>query len=543
MSLFDTIRVNKPKRNKFNLTHDVKLSTNHGKLTPFFCQEVVPGDTFQVSADVLTRMAPLVSPIMQNLQVYTHFFFVPTRLIWEDFERFITGGKLGDGRDKPEQTPPVAPYLKLASDVTEDEKVKYFKDGSLMDYLGLPSATAEYISFGGAMPISSLPIRAYNKIYNDYYRDENLTDEVEFSIKGGADIIPHMKPTDKPENNPFLIKYRAYRKDYFTSALPTPQRGADVPLPIDVDAEVGLKNTHIASSFLAQYDGTKVSGSATFVNGKLRDGSGDNVVVDNTSNIKVDVNGSASIVELRRALKVQEWLEKNARAGYRYIEQIFSHFGVKSSDARLQRAEYLGGGKSPIMISDVLQTSSTNETTPQGNLAGQGIGVSRVNKFKRFFEEHGYIIGIMSILPRSSYFQGVPRMYLKRSNDEWFWPEFAHLGEQEIKRAELYLSDDIYQSEKMKETFGYAPRYSEYKYIPNGIHGDFRSNPSLQKWHLGRIFNDVPHLNNDFVTCRPESSNQRIFAITDEKVDKYYCLINVNCQAIRPMPKYGTPML
>lgn len=542
-NLFNSIRVRAPKRNKFNLSHDVKLSTNFGRLTPFFCQETVPGDTFQVSADVLTRMQPLVTPIMQNINVYTHFFFVPNRLIWDEFETFITGGKNGDGISEITGKKVIPPSITFG-DMPSDEFNNLFKDGELFDYLGIPASAKAYMA-NKTIPdlfVSALPIRAYQQIYNDYYRDENLTDPIRIDVSSGVEDI-FMNGVDN-----YKCQYRAYPKDYFTSALPTPQRGQDVQLPLGGEADLVYHGTEGPTQLV----GNALNGMLSVQNGKfIKDSSGNPVDINVTANTKVDLSSASmtTVTELRRALKMQEWLEKNARGGYRYIEQILSHFGVKSSDARLQRAQYLGGGKNPIVISDVLQTSATQNTggseSPQGNMAGQGVGVSRVNSFKFFAEEHGFIIGIMSILPRASYFQGLPRMFSRELNEDYYWPEFAHLGEQEIKYKELYLTDDPGEMDEMDDTFGYTPRYAEYKYIPNSVHGDFRGNQydSYKMWHLARDFGSLPRLNNKFVTCQPDASNQRVFALTDPKQDKFLNLIRVTCHAKRPMPYYGTPYL
>lgn len=270
------------------------------------------------------------------------------------------------------------------------------------------------------------------------------------------------------------------------------------------------------------------------------DNSGQTAFYDPDGTLKVDMGNvsAATINELRQAIKAQEFLELGARGGSRYIEQILAYFGVKSSDARLQRPEYLGGGKQPVVISDVLQTSETTQESPQGQPAGHGVSLGRSNSFKRFFEEHGYVIGIMSIMPQPCYQQGMPRQYTKFDRLEHYWPQFSHLGEQAIRKDELYY--DPTNEIQNEETFGYAPRYAEYKFINSSVHGDFRT--SLNFWHMGRIFDSCPNLNKDFVQFKPGSVN-RVFAVEDQQFNHLWINVRNNITALRPMPKYGTPLI
>jgi len=263
--------------------------------------------------------------------------------------------------------------------------------------------------------------------------------------------------------------------------------------------------------------------------------------------LKADLSQATgiSINELRRGFSLQRWLENNARGGARYIEQILSHFGVRSSDARLQRPEYLGGTKTPVVISEVMQTSES-QTTPQGNYAGTGTSFGVGRAFKRFFEEHGYIIGIISIMPRSAYQQGVPRHFKKFDKFDFYWPEFAHLGEQEIKNSEIYYDYDssVLAQKENDKLFGYSPRYAEYRFINSSVHGDMAT--TLNFWHLGRIFDSRPGLNGDFVTCKSDTQDtglNRVFAVTDTNSHHLWVQMYVNCKALRPLPKYGTPGL
>lgn len=504
-------------RNLFNLSHENKLTCEMGKLVPILCEEILPGDTFRVSTDMVVRMAPMLAPIMHNVNVYTHFFFVPNRLIFDKWEDFITGGKNGDDAT-------VAPYITTPSGG--------FAIGSLADYLGVPTGVA-------GVQVSALPFRAYNKIYNDYYRDENLQNEIALSTGAGSDTTT---VTD--------LQTRCWQHDFFTSALPWTQRSNTGAVKVPLGGEAPVKfgsskvngysanNTSAVSGYANQpvvgyvyktdsvyspnllMSGEQFSGSYTFPNGSYP------LVTDLSGATGGDIN------DIRYAFQVQRFLEKMARGGARYTEVILSHFGVKSSDARLQRAEYLGGGRSPVAVSDVLQTSADdNQPTPLATMAGHGYSAQRSHQFKRFFEEHGFLIGIMSIMPRSTYQQGLAKKWTRETRFSYYWPVFSHLGEQAIHNREIYLqgtSDD-------EGIFGYQPRYEEYRRHYSEVHGDFRD--SLDFWHLGRIFTQLPVLNEDFVKCDPDD---RIFAVQSD-VDHLWVDIYHNIKALRPIPKYGDP--
>lgn len=518
--IFDSVRANRPKRNLFDLSHDVKLSMNMGDLVPVLCQEVVPGDKFQVNTESLIRLAPMIAPMMHRVNVYMHYFFVPNRLVFDSWKDFITGGEKGTYQGP-------FPMISAASNQTA---LPYLKEGFLADYFGIPP-----LSDGVPVSFSALPFRAYQLIYNEFFRDQNLEDPVSFGLGGSVD----------PKDIPALLtmRQRCWEKDYFTSALPWAQRGNEVDLPLTGNATVYAQNNGEDTFF---HVGGNISGTAN-ITGQF-DGGKHGVTTVNGQQAFYDPNGTmyadmsdvsgVTINELRRATRLQAWLERNARGGSRYIEQILSHFGVQSSDARLQRPEYLGGGKTPIVISEVLQTSESNDqSTPQGNMSGHGISVGNSNQFSRFFEEHGYIIGIMSVLPRSGYQQGIAKHFFKSDRFDYFWPEFAHLGEQPVLNKELYLDPD---GESNNAVFGYQPRYCEYKYAPSRVHGEFRS--SLSYWHLGRIFSAPPALNSQFVHVQPTETS-RVFAVEDPGTDKLYVQLYHNIRANRPMPKFGTPTL
>lgn len=538
-NIFNSVKLKRPRRNVFNLSYESKLTVNAGELVPIMCKPVVPGDKFRVNTEMLVRLAPLVAPMMHRVNVFTHYFFVPNRLVWNQWEDFITKGV--DGTDAP-----AFPTLKLPSTVDTANGHRFFGDGSLWDYLGLPSlnqignATFQTQSPNGVKApvgyeVSALPFRDYLLIYNEYYRDQNLTSEIEFSRDGGS--------IDAITTNPLLmLRRRAWEKDYFTSALPWVQRGPEVTVPVSGaggSMDVELKST-AADQYFVSSSGSRPTGKLEVVNGVLfanHESSGTSVgayLSPNNFQVNVDEMG-VSINDLRTSNALQRWFERNARSGSRYIEQILSHFGVRSSDARLQRPQFLGGGRVPVSVSEVLQTSSTDETSPQANMAGHGISASVNHGFTRYFEEHGYIIGIMSVMPRTGYQQGVPRDFRKFDNMDFYFPEFAHLGEQEIKNEELYLNQ--YDADN-SGTFGYTPRYAEYKYSLNEAHGDFRGNMAF--WHLNRIFTEKPNLNTTFVECNPSN---RVFATAETSDDKYWIQLYQDVKALRLMPKYGTPML
>lgn len=570
-NLFNSIRVRPPKLNRFNLSHDVKLTAKFGKITPILCQDCLPGDVFKLNTELICRFAPMVAPIMTEVNVYTHFYFVPKRLLWDNFKSFITGGE--DGEEAP-----LYPRLRLINGTPNDHNRfgNLFHPGSLADYLNFPVLPdINWIHPDNQIDLDALPFRAYQLIWNEYYRDQNLMDEVD--IMKDVDGITVVSTSSKASLGLMQMRNRSWKKDYFTSALPWAQRGDEVELPLQGTADLvyndvtsDLRNPNLATFNSAAFKfGESVSiadDQLEINNGRLhaknanqdvilgyRPSGTTGVMYDpltvqlSKSNLQsliagVDLSGasSATINELRRAIKAQEFLELAARGGSRYIEQIYAYFGVRSSDARLQRPEFLGGGKSRVAITDVLQTSQTTETSAQATPSGHAISAQRSHSFKFRCEEHGYIIGVMSIMPKAAYMQGLPRMYQKFDRLDHYWPQFAHLGEQEIKTNELYCNPSLPSAQdKGDTTFGYTPRYAEYKYMMDSIHGDFRD--SLSFWHMGRIFANAPALNEAFLTNVEDAAN-RVFNVVDENVDKVWINVHHNLKALRKMPKYGTPL-
>lgn len=516
MKQYENVPIQKPKSSVFDLSHEHKLSMNMGELVPILCQEVIPGDNFRLSYEAIVKLQPILAPIMHRVNVHAHFFFVPNRLIWKDFEDFITGGPDGD----------LAPnFPKITGDVPGLSPI--FTINSLADYLGYP-VTRLVGQEGETPPISQLPFRAYQLIYNEYYRDQTLQDKVSIPLDS----------VDLDESQVFelcKLRKRCWEKDYFTSCLPNAQRGDAVRLPLGDSAPIsGIpKFKNVANNLVA-------NGPATFEDGYL-EGNNIGVKVDGGT-LQADLSEAtaATVTDVRTAFAVQRWLEKMARGGARYIEQILNFFGVKSSDARLQRPEFIGGGKLPIQIAEVVQTSQT-DTTAQGNMTGHGVAAGNMAGFSKFFEEHGLVIGILSITPRTAYLQGIPKLFTKFDRFEYFWPQFAHIGEQPVKYKEIYAMFDVEGLEDGEKTFGYQPRYMEYRMNNDRVSGDFRD--TLDFWHLARIFDNKPTLNSDFVTCVPDD---RIFPVisgdSTGKFKKVLVMGYFKFTAIRPIPKYGEPI-
>lgn len=505
-----------PKRSVFDLTHERKLTCDMGKLVPIMCEEVVPGDSFKVNTNVLLRLNPLLAPMMHRLNVFTHFFFVPTRLLHGNWEKFITGGE--DGKDST-----VMPTI---SSGESGQAV-----GTLWDYFGLPTAVAN-------LSVCAYPFRAYNLIYNEWYRNTWLQTKIAMSTGDGAD-----------STTPINLLSRNWEKDYFTSALKDAQRGDAVTLPLGSTADV--------MSSGAQFKLAQTSNPSNEFNVIAQAGTEANLALDgnigsvgltfgSNTGLEADLSTAtaATVNAVRTAFQLQRWAERQARGGARYIETILSQFGVRSSDARLQRPEYLGGGRSPIVISEVIQSapetfvpSDDTPTTPIGTLAGHGFSAQTSHGFLKSFEEHGYIIGIMSIMPRTAYQQGLPRMWSRATRYDFYWPAFAHLGEQAILNKEIQADHTTPNG-----IFGYAPRYQELRERHSTVHGLMRTD--FNYWHMGRVFaggsveSANPTLSDAFIKCTP---TKRAFAVTDQDT----CLVQVlnKVTAVRPIPRTGEPGL
>lgn len=545
-TLFTRVKTPKPPVNKFDLSHDKMLTAQMGKLYPILCQEMVPGDRFRVQSDMMCRTVPLVSPAFGSLKAYIHYFFVPNRLLWNGWEDFITGGE--DGTDR--LVPPYVTYSDFIRDIHNFYGVSSnIGLGLLGDYFGLP--ISDTFETSNLTPVSLLPFRAYALIWNEYYRDQNVDNEIDIEFEVGGRIpLGSSSSSVYTFNYHRLLRSRRWLKDYFTSALPTPQRGPDVTLPIAGQANVVLSETNNAGRFVApngasmappdRYDviasniNSATSGySISAAPSKTE--SGYSLTYDPNGSLKADLSTATAVTinDLRRAIALQKFYEISARSGSRYKEMIMGHFHVTSSDARLQRPEYLGGGVSTINISEIPQTSATGSASPQGNLAGKGFGIGRSNRSSFFAEEHGYLIGILSIVPDAIYFQGINKSWNRLNQEDYYWPSFAHLGEQPILKSELYCPTD---SNTFSQLFGYSPRYAEYKYAPNTIHGLFRT--QLANWIFARKLS-AANLNSDFLQV-PNITNP--YAVQDD-TDKYLIWISHRIDALRPMPFFGTPSI
>lgn len=568
-NLFNSIPLLKPRKNAFKLSHNVKLTCEMGQLVPIFVQDVLPSDRFKLSVSNIVRFAPLLAPIMSEVDVFFHFFFVPNRIIWSEWETFMTGSK--NGRKLAEDQVPVPPRIVFDGSILNsalkngqnwaNDGHAPLTHGSLADYLGFQTFKSGITFNNGLYPLDELPFRAYYKIWSDWYRDENLIDDVlpDYIDNSGDRLITNANLTDV--ENLMQLRRRCWKKDYFTSALPFAQKGDDVLIPgssSDISFKSGMLPTAQYSTSQGAFSGSTVPVDASPVSikkmprssnsGNLVVGSSEDSLFPNTNIFNIDpkslneylVGGHASegtIRELRRAFAAQKFFERRAVGGTRYIEQNYAFFGVRSSDGRLQRSEYLGGSKNPVVISQVLQTSEGTASSPLGTPAGNAVSAGGKYIFDRSFEEYGWIIGLMSIMPKPDYIQGIPKMFLRRDIYDYYWPQFAKIGEQPIENQELYFSPT---SNNNEGTFGYTPRYAEYRFRNNRVCGDFKD--TLKFWTLARDFDAPQALNHSFVECNP---SDRIFAVSDSASADYnhlWCEIGLNVKSLRPLPKYGESM-
>ena len=501
-------------RSTFDRSHGYKTTFDSGYLIPIFADEALPGDTFNCNMTAFARLATPINPIMDNMYMDTHFFSVPVRLVWDNWQEFMGETEPSD----PVTTPPAAYAYNVP---TMTAPTSGYTSQSLSDYLGIPTQV-------GGLVHSSLWHRAYNLVWNEWFRDENLQTSITVD-KGNA----ASNPAD------YVLKRRGKRHDYFTSSLPWPQKGAAVDLPLGTTAPVITDADYTEDVVLfstPQDANVKLYNSG---NVKVADTTGANPLYADLS----DAAG-ATINELRLAFATQRFLEIQARGGTRYIEVIKSHFNVSSPDGRLQRPEYLGGGSSPVNISPVAQTTSTDatgNTTPQGNLAAIGTTVLNKHGFTKSFTEHCILIGMVSVRADLTYQQGLNRMFSRSTLYDFYWPSLSNIGEQSVLNKEIYAdataNDDL--------TFGYQERYAEYRYKPSQITGRFRSNSvdgsgaanTLDAWHLSQDFTSLPALGNTFIEDNPPVD--RVIAVTTEPQYIFDSLFKLKCH--RPMPVRSIP--
>lgn len=520
------------KRSRFNRSFGLKTTINAGGLYPIFVDEVLPGDTFQCSPTIFARMATLRVPFMDNVFLESFFFYVPTRLLWEHWENFC------GHRDNPDDdTDYLIPSQRTGGNLS----------GTLQDYMGLP--IVEGVDY------NVLPLRAYWLVWNEWFRDENLQDSVPVSTDDSSDIWVENAGVEPEVNglHSYFIAPRGKRHDYFTSALPWPQKGPGVELPLVGNAPV---YSIADSNYFKLYDSGQ--GQWGYVNGTTNvESHGQEIVMFGSYNdgekhrTQLPKEGSpliadlsdvagATINSLRQAFQLQKFYERDARGGTRYTEILRSHFGVISPDARLQRPEYLGGGSSRIYVNPVAQQSASDDTTPQANLAAYATAVNSRHGFSKSFVEHGYVIGLVNIRADLNYQQGLDRMWSRQTREDFYWPTFAHLGEQPIYNKEIYAQGTSVDN----EVFGYIPRYDEYRFKNSQITGRMRStvSNSLDVWHLAQKFDNLPTLSSEFIVDNPPID--RVLAVeSSDLTPQFYLDVYFKYYCTRPMPAYGTPGL
>ena len=534
------------RRTKFDRSHVYKTTFDAGKLIPVFIDEVLPGDTSKLSVKYFSRLATPVKPIMDNIYLDWFFFFVPNRLVWEHWQNFCF-----EQEDPDDSTDYVCPTTSLSGNADTLHGV-----GTLWDYFGLPTGLSNTIS-----GINALPFRGVYLIWNEWFRDENLQKSVKLQKGDANEVFDSSRAADQPEwlqgipETYLPCPPRGKRHDYFTSALPWTQKGPGVEISLSGNAPVFAPAS--AGSMNPLADGIVIANTAD-ISGSKRLGYARGVVNDNmfmtghndnTAPTRSEAEqwqlyanlgdlSAISINSLRTAFQMQKFYERLARGGSRYTEVLRSFFGVVSPDARLQRPEFLGSFTKMMNINPIAQTSSTNDTTPQGNLSAYGVTGAKFHGFTKSFVEHGYVFGFCCARADLTYQQGINRMWTRSTVYDWYWPTFAHLGEQAILLKEIYATGD---TEQDNSVFGYQERYAEYRYKPSIICGKFRSNikGNLDLWHLSQYFQNPPKLNPEFI--EEDVPIERIIAVPSEP--QFLIDIGFKYTTVRPMPMFGTPGL
>jgi hypothetical protein len=527
------------RRSVFDRSHVYKTTFDEGQLIPYFVDEVIPGDTFTLNPVEFCRLATPVVPFMDNIYIESFFFFVPSRLVYDKWVNLC-----GEQENPEDSTDYLVPTVSLTGDMTN----------KLPDYMGIACASGTFNN----VSVNCLPFRSYWLIWNEWFRDENLQKSVKVS-KGESNTVlePMGQSTANPNygfpsgiNNWYDPAPRGKRYDYFTGALPWPQKGPSVDLPLGQTANLSLgssDNSLTLSSGSLSLDSRHISGFVGAPSGSLQvvnntlsgvsDTGSTTVSVTGINGLVADLSSATSITinSLRQAFMLQRYYEIDARGGTRYTEKLQAHFGVTNPDARLQRPEFLGSHSSMMNINPVTQTSSTDSTTPQGNLAAYGLNAQRYHAFTKSFSEFGYVIGLINVRADLTYQQGINKMWLRSDVLDFYWPSFAHLGEQAIQNIEIYCQGN----DDDKKVFGYQERYAEYRYKPSLITGQFRSTykEPLDIWHLSQKFATLPTLSDEFIQDHPPIS--RVVAVPS--YPHFLLDVKFNLKCIRPMPMYGIP--